>query len=287
MPVDDRRQKTLYGLSAARGTVHRYTIARWIVGVLFTAGIAALPFLDVLRFDFWAGRHRLLGEPATFLVVARAFAWPFLAVNVLILLVSRFLGRWLCGFVCPVGALNRLAEWFRWRHRKSRTGVVGTTLVLAVCALLGAIVFGFWVDWAVFARGSTTAKIAAGAFFAGVTLSLFALVELLGMRFCRDFCPSGVYFALLGPRTLTGIGFANPQNCTDCHACERVCPVDLEPRRMSAGEPRGSRGFYPDGLSNFANCLRCGDCVVACEETTDPVDTPLRMGLLQREERGS
>jgi NAD-dependent dihydropyrimidine dehydrogenase PreA subunit len=88
----------------------------------------------------------------------------------------------------------------------------------------------------------------------------------LGQRFCRDWCPSGVYFAVLGQNTLNGIQFAHPDTCTECKACDKVCPMDLHPRELSGGAYRGGSGFYPQALSNFALCIRCGDCVVACED---------------------
>jgi len=88
--------------------------------------------------------------------------------------------------------------------------------------------------------------------------------------------------AVLGTQTTNAIEFANPEACTDCKACERSCPIDLEPREMVGAEPEGSRGLYPDGLTDYALCIRCGDCVKACEATTeeDPAPTPLRMGFL-------
>jgi NAD-dependent dihydropyrimidine dehydrogenase PreA subunit len=91
-----------------------------------------------------------------------------------------------------------------------------------------------------------------------------------------------VYFALLGPETVNGVEFAHEENCTECGACAQVCPVDLEPRDMSGGRHREGIGFYVGGMSNFANCLRCGDCVNACEGMTDRFQkaTPLRMGWL-------
>ena len=51
---------------------------------------------------------------------------------------------------------------------------------------------------------------------------------------------------------------------------------------MSGGAYRGGSGFYGDGMSNFALCIRCGDCVVSCEEvgTRGEVETALTMGHL-------
>ena len=282
MPVGAKRDRTLYGLASKRGRWHRYTKVRWTVGILFTAGIALLPMTDTLRLDLWSGRNMWLGEQVGLVEALKAFAFPFLAVNVAIILASRFLGRWLCGFVCPVGSLNRLSEWFRWSTRKWASHVAGPLAILGVSALLAAVTFSFWVDWRVFVEGSGMAVALSSAFLLGTTAFIFGIVQGMGMRFCRDLCPSGVYFAVLGPESdVSGVEFVHPEACTDCHACENSCPVDLQPRQMSGGDPRPALGIYPEGISNFANCLRCGDCVAVCEVTTEEGElTPLRLGWL-------
>lgn len=289
MPVGKLRVRVLYGLLAKRHHVHRYTWIRWAVGIAFTAAIAALPFFDVLRFDLWRGGHRVLGEPATLVEAAKAFAFPFLAINVAIVLVSRFLGRYLCGFVCPVGSLARLGEWARFRSRKKRFSPWGPLALLGVSALLASIVFAFWVDWRVFSEGSPTAITLASLFLGGTTLGLFVTVEVVGLRFCRGWCPSGVYFAVLGQQTSNGVEFAEPASCTDCGICEKVCPMDLHPRQMSGGAYREGQGIYGDHMSNFALCIRCGDCVAACEGVGSKGGVPaaLRMGPLPKHARES
>ena len=154
--------------------------------------------------------------------------------------------------------------------------------------MLSAITFSFWVDWRVFVDGSKFAVTLSSVFLLGMGLGFYALVQGLGMHFCREYCPSGIYFSLLGPETRTGIEFANPDSCTDCHACEKACPVDLMPREMATEDCRDGLGLYPDGMSDFANCLRCGDCVVVCEDVTgeNSGGTPLTLGWLSEEGRG-
>lgn len=288
-PIGPSRDKVLYGLLSKRRRPHFYNVVRWAVGIAFTLLIALLPLLGVFRIDLWRGRHLVMGEERTLVEALKDFGFPFLAVNILIVIASRFLGRYLCGFVCPVGSLARLAEWSRWRTRRGERRFLAPLFVLLMCLLLALITASYWVDLTVFSEGSSLAIGLTAGFVLVTAGTLFGIVQFLGLRFCRNWCPSGVYFAVLGHNTLNGIEFVHPETCTDCHACERVCPVDLEPRQMSGGAYRAGGGFYPDGLSNFSHCLRCGDCVVACEGTTAKNEgpTPLRLGWLPEGARDS
>ncbi len=279
------RLKVALGMSAKRGR-HRYTTYRWVVGILCTIAIAALPLLDVMRFDLWAGHHMVLGKEVGFVEAAKAFAFPFLAVNIGIILMSRFMGRYLCGFVCPVGTLSRISEWIRYKDRRLGAKLWRISALFLLSALMAAITFSFWVDWRVFVHGSPLAVTLSATFLASMVVGLFGLVHWMGLKFCQGYCPSGVYFALLGPETKSGIEFAHPENCTDCKACIVVCPMELHPTEMLE-PPRAGVGFYPNGMSNHALCIRCGDCVAACEGATAKyqVDTPLRMGTLPEDAR--
>lgn len=283
-----RREQVLYGLLRRLRGVQRYTLWRVVFAGVATAAVAALPLTDTLRFDLWRGQHHLLGERVGLVTAAKAFAFPFLGVNVLIILMSRFLGRWLCGFACPVGALARLGEWARFTDRRGRWKVAGPLAALLASGLLSAITFSFWVDWEVFREGSGLARGLSVTFLGGMALGLFGIVQGLGLRFCRDLCPSGIYFALLGPNSVAGVEFARPEACTDCGACDLICPMDLHPREMASDTQRDATGLYPEALSNFALCIRCGDCVVACEgvgQRGAPAPA-LRMGWLGEEARG-
>ena len=289
MPLGSVRDKVLRGMGRARQRAHRYTLWRWVVATVLTGLIAAIPLTGLLRFDFWRGNHLFMGERVGLVDAAKHFAFPFLAINIGIILASRFIGRYLCGFGCPYGALARLQEWLRSGARTRAEKVRGKLALVAVVAILCGIVFSFFVDWRVFAEGTGLERGLAASFLLGMIAVFYVALRSLGLRFCRDLCPSGVYFALLGHSTYNGIEFAHPETCTDCKACERVCPVDLDPRRMSGGPWRGERGLYSDGLSNFSNCIRCGDCVLACDGINvrggEPVS--LRMGWLPPEARDS
>jgi polyferredoxin len=287
MTLGKLREKTLYGLWKARRTPHRYTLWRWVLGLVFTSLVLALPLSGLFHFDLWNGRHTVAGKFVSFPEAAKRFAFPFLALNIAILLATRFLGRYLCGFACPVGNLARLFEWARTRREQLRRARVVCALV---CLLLSYAVLAFWVDARVLWRGDAAWRCGAWTFLLVTTLGLYELSRRVGLSFCQRWCPSGIYFAVLAHEGPTGIELAHPRACTECGVCDRVCPMNLQPRALASSTPSQDRGWYGDTFSNSALCIRCGDCVAACEGVQaktsrgDDALVPLRMGFLQRVE---
>lgn len=288
MGLGDKRIRALYGILHKSVRMHRYTRWRWIVGIAATIGVGLLAWTKTMRFDLWGGQHYYLGERVTLVQAARGFAFPFLAINIAIILTSRISGRYLCGFVCPVGSLSRLGEWARFTERKAAHRFVAPLVIFLASLAMTAITFSFWVSWRVFSSGTPLAMgLSASVLIAG-TLGLFLLISRAGLGFCHDWCPSGAYFAVLGQDTVNGIAF-DKEACTDCGVCTTVCPMDLDPKHMSGGARRGAAGVYADYLSNFALCVRCGDCVVGCEEvgTRGQTTSALTMGWLGPDQRES
>jgi polyferredoxin len=176
MPTGWRRIKTLHGLGRRRGRMHRYAVVRWLVAVSATAGVALLPWTGVLRLDLWGGHHLWLGREVGLVEGLQRFAFPFLGVNAAIILASRFLGRYLCGFGCPVGALARLDEWFRFRLRKSNElRALSDLLMLALCAALAWVAFSFWTDVRVLRRGSPGALAVAWTALCAAAAGLYVI----------------------------------------------------------------------------------------------------------------
>lgn len=284
------RNRTLAGLSRARPWPHRYAAWRIAIGVVLTALVLALPLSGLFHFDLWRGAHVVAGEHVDFTTAAKRFAFPFLALNVAIVLATRFLGRYLCGFVCPVGSLARLFEWAR--ARREHAWLARATCAL-VSALLGYAVLAFWCDVRVLVDGAPLARALAWSTWIVLGGGLYAVCERVGLAFCQRWCPSGVYFAVLAHEGPTGIELAHPEACTGCGACDQACPMDLEPRYLASAAPRAERGWYGEGFSNASLCIRCGDCVQACEgvnaksRARSGAPVALRMGFVHPAPRGA
>ena len=186
-------------------------------------------------------------------------------------ILSSFLARKVfCSWVCPVGGISRALEWVGKKtllKRSRRVTVVNRRVDLALSSLK-YLLLGFFF-WAIVLGMNETAihdfmysayNRAADAkmllFFtdisrmAAVTLIVLAALSVVIKHFwCRYLCPYG---ALLGLAS-----WASPQRvlrdadaCTDCKACTRACPVEINVhKKRSLWTPE---------------CTGCMSCVAAC-----------------------
>jgi ferredoxin len=83
----------------------------------------------------------------------------------------------------------------------------------------------------------------------GVAAAFLVLIVLATRPFCRAFCPLGALWSMTHRLALARVEFTGHEICTDCGACERACPLDLELPHEAGG---------PD-------CIACGDCITACK----------------------
>ena len=64
--------------------------------------------------------------------------------------------------------------------------------------------------------------------------------------FCRFLCPLGAIYSLFHPVSFFGVR-ADPEKCTGCNACIRICRMDV--KRVGDHE-----------------CIHCGECRAVCPE---------------------
>jgi polyferredoxin len=259
---DPERERILAGIWK-KGS--RYRTRRIVVITLSLAILLIVPLAGVARVDLWAGHHLLLGESVGLTTALKGVVVAIGALWGTTFLVNMAVGRFFCGWGCPVGYVSRLGEDVTREKSRARrllqhasgAGFVGTFV---------ASVMLWWVDPAVVAEGSWTARAAVAGAFLVLSLGGFLHAFLWRFLFCMRVCPIGVYYRYVTSRAPIGIQFLEvPDPCIDCAACEKACPVDLDPKRLGELLPPAP-GSLADAAPRYgdAECLRCGDCVDAC-----------------------
>ena len=91
------------------------------------------------------------------------------------------------------------------------------------------------------------------AFVLALLLMLAALElnknSLTGFILClgKYICPLGAFYALFSKVSIVRMR-VDTHKCTDCGACARMCPMNVDPAK------------HP----NSPECIRCGECMRAC-----------------------
>jgi ferredoxin-type protein NapH len=235
----------------------RYRRRRVVVITLSLLVLLAVPLTGVARVDLWDGRHVLLGERVGWAAALKGVVVAIASLWGATFLVNMAVGRFFCGWGCPVGYVSRLGEDVdRAKTRRARVAQH-----LAGGGFVGAFVASvllWWVDPNVVLEGSWTARATVASLFVALSAGGFAHAFAWRFLFCLRACPIGLYYRYVTSKAPVGIQFLEvPDPCIQCRACEKVCPVDLDPKRLGDVDAGAER--YGD-----AECLRCGDCVEAC-----------------------
>lgn len=182
---------------------------------------------------------------------------PLYAVGT-VAVVGASVGRMTCGTLCPFGFLQDLLHKVRtWKARLPRwaSSLRYAALVLLVF-LVPALTHVSWfsrlcpmgtlsagLPWAAMSDG---VRAMIGSLFwvkIGILLLFVASSVLVKRPFCRAACPLGAIFSLFNRSSFLRLAW-NPETCTRCGKCRKICPVDIRPDRDPAS----------------AECLRCWDC---------------------------
>lgn len=191
-------------------------------------------------------------------------------------------GRVYCAWVCPVNWITDLAGWLRQRlpvttlfalSRQTRYFVLAAALLLSV--ITGVAAFE-WVS----PIGMMHREIIFGLGLGFLALTAIFLFDLLILKngWCGHLCPLGAFWSLVGRAAPLRVRF-DPQSCTHCGECARVCP---EPQVLNLKQLT-ERGWVTAG-----ECSNCGRCTALCPENSLGFDlrVPGRPGQSNRSTRG-
>jgi MauM/NapG family ferredoxin protein len=202
--------------------------------------------------------------------ITTALAW---AIPLVVL--TLVLGRFFCGWICPMGTLHHLLGWLgRPRRVPDRVAVNLPRrayhlpyFILAgmlVAALLGTNQIGLLdpiaFTWRAFATSLVPAidNMAFGLYqgerhfhYSTVIIALFlaalALNLFIPRLYCRLLCPLGALLGLLARFSLFRLR-KDPTACKDCNVCGANC--------QGAADPQGTL--------RVSECMLCLNCQVGC-----------------------
>ena len=190
-----------------------------------------------------------------------AYAAMFIATTLLSFI---FLGRILCGFLCPAGLLQDLMD--KLRQALHIRPIVVTDRInrflqpvkwVWILLFLGfAFTGGDFCDICPL-KGFTTAQ---GGYWTNLYLGgFFAVVILVGSFFIRRFwciiCPMGYLMGLFRRFNLFRLK-KDCTSCTECGACYHACPMRIK----SIYTEREKENVQT------VDCMMCGECIHKCPE---------------------
>jgi ferredoxin-type protein NapH len=271
-------------LSAVARSGASMTLVRIAVITASLVILLAVPFLGIVRIDLWRGHHVLLRRDVDVIAALQGFVVVLAVLYGVTFLTNMIVGRFFCGWGCPVGYVSRLGEDVTRRSDRKRRLLAHLAGAGFVATFVAAIML-WWVDPRALVEGSWVARSVIAAVFAVLWTGGFLHAFWWRFGFCLHACPIGLYYRVVTSRAPIGIVFTDkPSRCIECGACEKVCPVALDPKNLGVvapGSPEdGSAPAYGD-----AECLRCGDCVDACRmifARNPEAVPPLRFGSTRK-----
>jgi polyferredoxin len=196
-----------------------------------------------------------------------------LYVTGFLLTIGVIFGRFICGYVCPMGLLQDLL--YRIKTPKIILRLRFLRYVKYIVLLLFVIILPMVIRHELSGLGHPwfCAYICpSGTLFGAIPLLATNdfLREFVGMQFaikmviaggiiivsvfilrifCRVLCPLGAIYAVLNRIAIVHMQ-CDKNKCTSCNKCSAACHVKIEPMK------------HP----NASECFRCGKCVSSCDQ---------------------
>ena len=208
---------------------------------------------------------------ATLLTTGSVFGNLLWALVTIVLTV--FLGRFFCGFACPLGTMNQFTGWLGRlhlkpserveanRHRPAQAVKYYILAFLLLLALMGSLQIGVLDPLPLVYRsvnlallplvgaGLTGARFYASVWFIGLVFFTILALNLVRPRFfCRYICPLGALFGILGSFSPWRIGKRAQGKCGDCRLCEGYCEGACRPSETII----------------TSECVMCMNCLNQC-----------------------
>ncbi|BEP17189.1 quinol dehydrogenase ferredoxin subunit NapH [Pyrofollis japonicus] len=271
----------------------KYTVARRLLQltILVLFSIQALISYSILMGSLASSRILKtipLMDPFAWLEQAAATHSPTLESVIAVLVVFTIysiLGRFFCGWVCPMDLLfslferklNRLnAPLYQRPHKTTKAEKIVPPIMMIIYLLLsimlgrpffttyspvaGATKLGeFLVNVLYNIPGATMGLVMAWSTITGFALIVNIIAEyVFGIKrfWCRFVCPIGnLYGFITNKYSPFVIKISKPEKCVRCNLCSMVCPMSIDILNEYIEKGRDIRDH---------RCFHCARCVEAC-----------------------
>lgn len=196
------------------------------------------------------------------------FKMPYYVLGLMIFF-GALLGRFVCGFLCPFGFLQDLLHKtpfpIKIRTFKGDRGLRKLKyIILLLMVVVLPVMFKFTPFFCKYICPSGTLS---GIILSFTNTALFAVLGklftwkvavlilfltgsvVIYRPFCKYLCPLGAFYAPFNRISLVRMT-VDREKCTNCHACQSVCEMCVNPTEKP----------------NDGECIRCGKCVSHCPE---------------------
>lgn len=194
------------------------------------------------------------------------FRFPYYVLGLLIFF-GAFLGRAVCGFLCPFGLLqdliNKIPFPKKIRTFKADRGLRRIKYVVLLVLVIGVPSFvkltpafckylcpSGTLSGILLALGDSRLFAVVGSTFfwkLSVLIACVILSIMIFRPFCKYLCPLGAFYAPFNKVALVGMS-CDKTACVSCGACAAVCGM----------------GVDPSAAPNDTECIRCGACIKEC-----------------------
>lgn len=163
---------------------------------------------------------------------------------VLILASSLVLGRFFCGYICPLGAAQELVS----KLVKKQAHIdVGLSVVIRAVFFVIFIVLGIGIASIIHFNPFSLVSPWLGTFKLLVLIIVVAVSVFVYRPWCTLLCPFGFLMNLTSKFSILKLRLN--KNCINCAVCKKKCPTD-----------QANKG------STMAECYWCGRCLEVCKK---------------------